>query len=250
VVSATILVKRSTGEPLKGHPLTALIQLDGRELLRIRLLTNAEGGALLQFNLPKKIERGDGLLAVLIDEGGVTESVSKRIPIVLNRIQLALFPEGGTLVNGLPTRVYFEAKDLLGKPADIEGQLRDDHGQLVAKFRSYHHGMGRFGFTPATGRTYHAEIRKPVGLAEHFALALAQETGCVLNSYDDFDEQFGAIRIRMRCTEPRRITVTAMLRENLLDAAALHVSAGKPAVVYLQPKLSGGPSHEPKGWPG
>jgi hypothetical protein len=48
---------------------------------RVSLTTNAEGGALVRFTLPAKIERGDGLLTVLVEDGGVTESVSKSVPI-------------------------------------------------------------------------------------------------------------------------------------------------------------------------
>jgi len=236
-VTATIEVKRPTGEPLVRHPLVAAIRLDGQDLPRVRLKTNDQGGGLVKFKLPGTIEIGDGLLTVLVKEGGVTESVSKRIPIVLKKLQFAMFPEGGQLVAGLPGRVYIEAKNMIGKPADVEGRVKDDHGNTVATFKSYHHGMGRFDIRPATGRRYTAEITKPVGITEQYDLPAAVDQGCTLASFDDFDGQDRALRVAVSCKEQRKVHVVGMLRENLIDSATVQVAGGgKHAVVYLQSK--------------
>jgi hypothetical protein len=235
-VTATVTLKRPTGEPLANHAVVAAVRLDGQDLPRVALKTNADGGGLVRFGLPKEITVGDGLLTVLVEDGGVTESVSKRIPIIVKRMQLSFFPEGGKLVAGLPSRVYFDAKTPLGKPADVEGRVFDDHGSLVAMFRSFRDGLGRFAFTPATGRTYRAEIVRPAGVTERYALPLAIEKGCALRSYDDLDGEHEALRVAVRCTDKQRVVVAALLREQLLDAASLEVSEGGLAVAYLTPK--------------
>jgi len=232
-VTATIEVKRPTGEPLPSHPLVGAIRLDGEDLPRVALTTNADGGGLVRFTLPDAIRTGDGLLTVLVEDGGVTESISKRIPIVLSRMELGFFPEGGAMVQGLPTRLYFEAKNPIGKPADVEGRIVDDRGQAVARFRTHDRGLGRIDFTPAVGRTYHATITKPVGITETTPLPLAEEAGCVLRHFDDLDGQQEAVRVSVACTEEQDVVVTAMVRENLLDAAPVHVAPGAPAVVHL-----------------
>jgi hypothetical protein len=235
-VSATIEVKRPTGEPLANHALTGVVVVDGREIERVKLKTNADGGGLVRFTLPKQIEREDGLLTVLVEDGGVTESVSKRIPIILKKVQLSFFPEGGSMIEGLPTRVYFEAKNTIGKPADVKGRVVDDQGNVVAKFESYDRGLGRFELIPSAGRTYRAEITKPAGVTAKFGLPVALEEGCALRTYDDVDGQIEALRVAVRCTDARKVVVTAMLRENLLDAAALDVPAGEAAVAHLKPE--------------
>ena len=234
-VTATLEIKRPTGEPLANKSVSAVIRLDDVELPRVSAMTNAEGGALVKFTLPASIERGDGLLTVLVEDGGVTESVSKSVPILLKKLQFSFYPEGGQLVAGQPGRVYFEAKNTIGKPADVEGRIVDDHGNAVGTFTSYHDGLGRFEVTPNTGRTYHAEITKPTGLTEHYALPLALEDGCTLRTFDDFDSQDAALRVAVRCASPRKVVVVGMLRDNLLDAAAVNVSANEPAIVHLKP---------------
>src|SRR5262249_12676583 len=114
-VSATVEVKRPTGEALGNKTLTTVVTVDGVELPRVKVATNAEGNALVKFDLPKTLVAGDGLLTILVEDGGITESISKSIPIVQKRLAVAFFPEGGKMVAGLPTRLYFEAKTLLGK---------------------------------------------------------------------------------------------------------------------------------------
>lgn len=232
-VSATLEVKRPTGEPLGDRTFTAAIRLDGRDLPRVPVTTNAEGGGVVRFTLPERIDRGDALLTVLVDDGGITESISKRVPIVLKKVELGFFPEGGVMVEGLPSRLYFEAKNPLGKPADVEGRIVDDRGQAVARFRTHDRGLGRLDFTPAVGRSYHADITRPVGVTETTSLPLAEAEGCVLRHFDDLDGEQSAVRVAVRCTDERDVVVSAMVRENLLDAAALHVTPGKASVAHL-----------------
>ncbi len=233
-VTATIEVKRPTGEVLANQALTAVIMLDGAELPRVKLVTNDEGGGLVRFDLPKQMERGDALLTVLVEDGGVTESVSKRVPIVLDKMQVSFFPEGGDLVQGLESRVYFEARNMIDKPADVEGRVLDDHGATVATFTSVRDGLGRFTFTPNTGRSYHAEITRPVGVKERYALPVPAEKGCVLRTFDDVDGQAEALAVAVRCAEAHKVVVTALQHDALLDAAAVEVGIDAPAIVYLK----------------
>ncbi len=232
-VSATVEVKRPTGEGLGSKTLTAVVTVDGVELPRVKVATNGEGNALVKFDLPKALVAGDGLLTILVEDGGITESISKSIPIVQKKLAVAFFPEGGKMVAGLPTRLYFEAKTMLGKPADVEGRLVDDLGNAVATFATYKNGLGRLDFTPATGRTYQAEITRPSTVTERYALPLAEDKGCVLRTYDDFDGQEKALRMAVRCTEKRKVVVAATVRENVIDAGTIEAGTDAPSVIYL-----------------
>jgi alpha-2-macroglobulin-like protein len=233
-VVASVNVKRPTGEVLASQTLTAAIQLDGVALPRVEVTTDARGDAAVRFELPERISRGDGLLTVMVEDGGITESVSKRIPIILQDLDVSLYPEGGDLVTGLPSRVYFEARDPIGKPADIEGRLVDDRGTEIATFASHRDGLGRFGFVPEAGRSYHVEVTAPTSIAQHYALPAAKSEGCVMRSFDDPDGSLEYLRVAVRCTESQPVSVQAVLRENLIDGATVQARPDKPAVVYLQ----------------
>ena len=237
-VSATIAVKRNTGEPLRNRGLTATVMLDGQALPQVQLRTDEEGEGLVRFTLPQEISMGDGLLTVMADDGGITESIAKRVPIIVKKLQLALYPEGGDLVFGLPGRVYFEAKSPLGKPADISGRILDENEQTMASFESVRDGLGRVDFTPQPGHRYTVAVDQPVGIIDRFVLPTPQEQGCVVRSIDDLDGQVTATRVSVRCTEKRKVVVAATMRENLLDVAAVEADR-EPATVYLEPRGQG-----------
>ena len=228
-VNATIAVKRPTGEPLKNHTLTAAVRLDGQDLPRVTLQTDAQGEGLVRFQLPQEIALGDGLLTVLADDGGLTESIAKRVPIILKKLMLSVYPEGGDLVEGVPGRIYFEAKNPLGKPADIAGHLVDDAEQTVARFESVRDGLGRVDFTPMPGRHYHLEIDRPVGVADQYPVPTALTAGCVLRSIDDLDGQQLATRVSVRCTQARKVLLAATLRDGAKDEFTVLVN-GIPVI--------------------
>lgn len=232
-VAATVALHRATGEPLAGKAIVGLVELDGAELVRVPVVTDAGGGALVRATLPKEIRRGDGLLTVLVEDGGVTESVQKRIPIVLAQLALALYPEGGDLIEGLPGRVYFAARSSLDKPADVEGRVVDDRGGVVALLRSHHDGMGRFELEPRAGRTYHVEITRPAGIAQRYELPRAKQGGCAMQAVDDFASVRPELRIALWCTRAQEVAVSAVLRERRVATAKAAVPRGGPAVIAL-----------------
>src|SRR6202044_4034850 len=84
---------------------------------------DANGLCSVSFDLPRDIPRGEGTLALVIQDGGVVETASKTIPILLQTVDLQMFPEGGDLVAGYSNRVYVQALQPNGKPADVTGNI-------------------------------------------------------------------------------------------------------------------------------
>lgn len=229
-VTAAIEIERATGEPFADKALTGVVTVDDIEVARVALKTDKAGATTAKFQLPGKIARGDGLLTILADDSGVTESIQKRIPIVMKTMQLSLFPEGGDLVEGVPGRVYFAAKNTVGKPADIAGRVVDDKGNVVAELSSIHDGLGKFELVPSTDRTYHVEITKPAGITQKFELPAAKAGGCVVRGVDESRDRLHVAAI---CSTSRTVFVEAVLREKRVAAGAFEVEAGKPALVEL-----------------
>ncbi|HEY8025095.1 MAG TPA: MG2 domain-containing protein [Burkholderiaceae bacterium] len=236
LVTATVEIKRPTGEILGDKEIEAVARVDGIELPRVHVTTAADGSAIVKFNLPKTLGAGDGLLTILVPDGGVTESISKTIPILQHKLALTFYPEGGSMVSGLAARVYFEAKTPLGKPADVEGRVVDDLGNAVTSFASLKNGLGRTAFTPIAGRSYSAEVTKPAGIKERFALPFADNAGCVMHTYDDFDGQEKSLRVGVLCSETQKVTVVATIREKLLDSGNIVAGPKHPGVIYLASK--------------
>ncbi|MGE3546131.1 MAG: MG2 domain-containing protein [Kofleriaceae bacterium] len=231
-VTAAIEVKRQTGEPFADRTLTGSITIDDVEQPRITIKTDKQGKATARFALPAKMARGDGLLTILVDDGGVTESIQKRIPIVMKSLQFSLYPEGGDLVDGIAGRVYFAARTLIGKPADVEGKVVDDRGLTVAELSSIHDGMGRFELTPQTDRRYRVEITKPAGITAKFDVPVAKPGGCVIRSVDQARDP-ATLRVAAICNTSRTLLIEAVVRERRLASGAFDVAAGAPTLIEL-----------------
>lgn len=232
-VAAAVSLARATGEPLVTQSATAIVTVDEIEVARFRVSTSAKGEAVAKFELPKQIARGDGLLTLLVDDGGVTESMQKRIPILVKQMSVEVFPEGGELVSGLPGRVYFQAKNPIGKPADIEGRVIDEQGREVATFASLHNGMGRFELTPEAGRSYRLQITRPAGIEHEVALPPARAEGCTMMAVDDLADTRDDIRAGVWCSKGRSVVATAVLREKRLGDISAEVQPGKPTVLSV-----------------
>ena len=99
---------------------------------------------------------------------GISEGRS--LPILLQTVDLNIYPEGGDPVAGLDNRFYIEAKTPAKKPADLVGAVVDSKGKEVALVRTVHEGRGRFDFIPAAGETYTLKLSEPAGISKNIQL--------------------------------------------------------------------------------
>ena len=241
-VAAALSLARATGEPLADLDVEARVSVGGERKTSFALRTDARGEATVRFDLPPDLDQNDVMLTVLVDDGGVTESISRPVPIRIDRVNLALFPEGGDLVRGLTSRVYFEATDASGSPSDVSGALVDDRGETIARIESASEGRGRFTYTPDPQRSYAVHLDGRDDTPQIFPLPEAADRGCVLRHHDDLDGALQAVRVSVACTDDREVVVLATQHEQTIDYAAVAVRQQTPTTVHLRsrlPSLSG-----------
>lgn len=96
------------------------------------------------------------------------------------KTNLQFFPEGGTLVYGLTSKVAFKAvgNDGIGKP--VSGLVVDNNNQTITKFTTQHLGMGVFKLLPDSGKTYFAMITYTDSSQIKIPLPVPVKAGCVL----------------------------------------------------------------------
>lgn len=158
-VVADVTVERIQDGPAAGAQVTVVATVDGQRVHEESAQVSEHGTVHVEFALPEQIERADGRLAVTADDGAVRETVVKTIPIHLGPVEISFYPEGGDLVAGLETRVYFRARDASGAPVDVRGTLVDSAGQRLAGVATIHRGMGTFSINdPRAGRQYRLEL--------------------------------------------------------------------------------------------
>jgi len=70
------------------------------------------------------------------------------------KVNVRFFPEGGNMVQGVVSRIAFEATDEAGNPIDVTGMVMDATKQELCAITTSHEGRGVFTYTPtgAAGR--------------------------------------------------------------------------------------------------
>lgn len=215
-VSATLYSKRAEGGVPEGAKVTIKPLVDGVEVPAGTGVVDSKGLCRVNFNLPQKIEKGDGTLALVIEDGGVVETASKTIPILLQSVDLQMFPEGGDLIAGFKNRVYVQAFLPNGKPADLTANIitaqKGQNEQPVA-FRTEHEGRGRFEFTPKANKQYYLKIVKPSGIKRLYALPKAKASGVVIHTDNDTIKNGQPVKLSVNTTSSCRITISKRNKE-------------------------------------
>jgi len=226
-VTASVEIERAEGGVPEAVKVTAIARVDGEEVWRGPAELNDQGRATARFELPGEIDRGEGTLAFVIEDGGVVETASKTIPILLQTLDIAFYPEGGELIAGVPNRVYVEAKTPWGDPADFEAELVNGDGEAVeaaddepVTFATEHEGRGRFTFTPEADGRYAIRIVKPSGIERTFDLPETKAAGVnlIINSGQDdaaVSEAGNAIELRVHAAQPAPMGVTLSVKERV-----------------------------------
>ena len=238
-VQANLHTQRAEGGTPVGAKVTVIARLDGAEVYRGRTTIDDKGNCLGKFQLPQTIERGEGTLAFAIEDGGVLETATKTIPILLQTVDLQLYPEGGDLVAGLSTRVYMEARTPAKKPADIAGVVINSKGQSVARFRTQHEGRGRFRLPTAAGEKYTLKITKPSGIRRTFALPPVKKHGAIIQTRRNRNQRRVGVGLRVGTTRAGKHIVTLRKREVEVARLEVDLEAYKFHTLNLKPTKTG-----------
>jgi hypothetical protein len=226
-VSATVSFKTLENKALAGTAVNYVVNLDGKKILQQKTLTSEEGEAYIDFKLPADLSSNDGILNVMISHEGNTESISRSIPIVLNKIDFTLFPEGGDLVAGLESKVAFRALNEDGKPADIEGFVEDSKGNKICDIRSFHSGMGAFRIKPEKKEKYFVKITRPANIEEKFQLPDAFERGYILNVNEIRNNE---MILTVSSSENEELSLICTVRDEVYHTSSVKASYGENKV--------------------
>ncbi|TYA74063.1 hypothetical protein [Seonamhaeicola marinus] len=106
---------------------------------------------------------------------------SKWIVVNKDYTDLQFFPEGGKLIDGLPTKLAFKALDYDGKGKFVQGTIIDQLGNEIKRFRSNKLGMGAILLLPNKNKTYFAQIMDNKGVTYKYPIPEIHEKGHVLS---------------------------------------------------------------------
>ncbi|MCC5944098.1 MAG: TonB-dependent receptor plug domain-containing protein [Bernardetiaceae bacterium] len=221
-VRADLTVRDAEDMPFADKPIQFQVNIDGKKWLKSKAQTDKEGKSQIVFQLPQDLNTTDVLLNVLIPYEGSQESISRNVPVVLNKIKLDFLPEGGDYIAGTTSRIAFKAINEFGKGADIAGRVLDDLGNEVATFESFHLGMGVFEMQTQIGRNYTAELTSPSGITEQFALPEPLKKGYLLKAETTSEK----LNLSYYASEATQVDIVGRVRDQLVYTKTLDAQAG------------------------
>jgi anti-sigma factor RsiW len=178
-----LAVRRADGAPARGAHLQLRADVDGHTVWQSVPAPLSAAALRIEFPLPSTINRGDSQLTLQVQDHGVQEQRSYAIPVRLNKVEVAFYPESGPLVAGLPNRVYFTSRDALGKPVALRGVIVDRQNRELVEVETTYDGRGLFNLTPEAAEQYRLKILSPENIAQQPALPLvASQPKILLNT--------------------------------------------------------------------
>ena len=239
-VEADFSAARAEGGALAGAMLKIVAKVDDVVVHRSTDVCSATGTCHITFPLPEHIGDGNGTLSVTVDDGGTQETQSKTIPIQLGRVDVDFYPEGGYLVDNLKNRVYFAARDKLGNPIHLAGEIQDRSGQKVAEIETVRDGMGRFEFIPRRGERYTLKVTKPVDITSAPRLPAVVRDLPVIDSGSGVFAASAPLTLTVRSNSKRRVLIRAVCRGQLVAEKRRRLSVGDNPVPLQVREDAGG----------
>ncbi|MCC9600827.1 hypothetical protein LOC67_09640 [Stieleria sp. JC731] len=239
-VKATLSVRRANDQLPVGAAAKIQATVDGQTIYQSSAVVDVDGIVAITFDLPSFLREGTGTLSVAIDDGSVTETASRPIPIHTGRVQVDFFPEGGYLASGLQNRVYFAARNAQGEPIELAGEILSQAGRVVATAKTVRDGLGRFEFKPEPGMRYSLRVTNPMDITEMPWLPSVVDDKPVLNTGSGVFEADEPISISVHTLKRRQCMVRAVCRGELVGLKSVDVSMGENQItIPVQDRAAG-----------
>ena len=161
-------------------------------------------------------------------------------------LRISFYPEGGSLVEKLPSIVAFEVRDELGGKREVSGWITEGrNGKELARFSTAGRGRGTFILTPQSGKKHFAHVEYK-GRHYRYELPTIQKQGATLRVYppvgnseasfnisvsDDYSQKLLAWTLQCRGELTDMDTLT--LRSNTLYRIMIAKESLKPGVNQL-----------------
>jgi len=138
-------------------------------------------------------------------------SMKRDPPVRENKVNLRFFPEGGHLVQGVESRVAFEATDESGNPIDVTGIVMDGNRQELCSITTLHEGKGVFTCTPGEGQRKDIAEVEYAGRKYRFDLPSSMPQGVVMEVDNLSHPDSIGITLRKNVNTPVEMLGVAMM---------------------------------------
>jgi len=222
-LNTSIIFADQQGKPYVNSPVNFDVQLNGKSVSKSVVTTTATGEAKLSIlNTQPNLNKSGSIIATLTLPDGL--KIVKRIPIKTTTTEsdVQFFPEGGSLIDGLPAKVAVKVINANGRGENISGKIVDNEGTEILDFETTYLGMGSFSLTAMPGKTYVAKVKFADGATKSINLPKAQASGYA---------------IAVNNNDSTKITVRVMISQDLLNKGELNLLAHRNGMVLFAAKV-------------
>jgi hypothetical protein len=118
---------------------------------------------------------------MIINSSAITKSSPDSISDSENKLDIAFFPESGSMVDNTASIIAFKSTNSAGKSSNVSGRIYSSTGEMITTFSSTHKGMGVFTLTPVPGLRYYAITQELRGGLLRFELPQSLPEGIIMN---------------------------------------------------------------------
>ncbi|MBB2146576.1 TonB-dependent receptor plug domain-containing protein [Pedobacter sp. LMG 31464] len=223
-VNSTIQFSDKNGKPYANNLVNYEVQLNSRNITRGKATTNENGEINVAIlNTQPNVYKSGKITATITMAD--KQTVVKVIPVKTTsaEVDVQFFPEGGNLVEGLPSKVAIKAINANGLGENVSGRVLDNEGSEILKFETAYLGMGSFILNPLPGKTYTAKVKLTNGSEKTIALPKPQASGYVLS---------------VNNTDSAKMNIKVILTTDVMNKGELKLVAQHNGNVYFVTKLS------------
>jgi hypothetical protein len=156
-----------------------------------------------------------------------------------DKIEIAFFPEGGNLVNGIQSKIAFQVLQN-AKGVSCNGVIINEKSDTLTTFSSLNFGLGNFIFTPISGQNYKAIFTLNNGTKISQDLPNAFADGYVMQLSEAQNNQ---IKITVRANKAETIYLFAHTRGITKSVQNATIQNGYASFLIDKDKLGDGISH-------
>lgn len=200
---------------------------DDKTLKRGVLRTSDDGKTSVSVILNKGSKQNPPYLKLSYyseSDGDISKAIKVFVPMQNDVLNLRFYPESGDLIEGLTTKVAFEALDELGEAVEIEGVLQENSHEIL-NVASLHKGRGYFSLSPKDAH-YSFKVTKPTGIDSIFWLPRVLDEGLNI-SYQKQDKEKIYLNVSHNYGIDKRVKLWVSQNDQILDIFEINVNGSR-----------------------
>lgn len=201
--------------------------------------TNIIGEATIPFPT-SPLDSANNLLSLSIRKGKDKKHIKYYLPVPnLRKYKVNYYPEGGYLVEGLPSNVGIEVSDLQDASIQTKAYLFEND-IIIDTISTDLSGMGKFKVLPKSGCRYYIKLISKSS-KDYYELPMSMKQGLVLSATESIVEQ--DFRINLRSTYDSKVYAVVHNGDEIFLQSELKLTKGLRQTVrfnldYVKPGLN------------